>query len=503
MAFNLSDLHFLRPAWLLLALIGVLLPLLWRRNRDLQRRLRGNIAPHLLPHLLLTPSDPHRLRPVHLASALLVLGALAAAGPTWEQDRPAFLENRAPLIIALDLSPSMDNIDVPPTRLEAAKHKVHDLVARRKGARTALIVYAGSAHLVLPPTDDPALLDSFIQALASDLITRPGKDVAAVIEQARRLLDAEKSPGTLLLLSDGADVTQLPRLKPLLADSPLQVLVLAVGSNPGSFDAPALKQLAAATDAPLGSLTLNDDDLDWVELHAQQHFQAADEQQRALQWKDEGYWLCWPLLLVALFGVRRGWSLNWAAVVMLGLFLQPAPAQANGLADAFLTADQQGRWAFEHHHYPAAARLFVDPYWKGIAAYNAADYDLAQATFAQLDSAQAAFYLGNIHVRRFKFDQAISAYQQALQRQPQFPEASANLALAMALKKDTESAADNAPEVKPDAIKFDKTPGKGQTKAVQTEQASSDALWLQNLTTSPANFLRRKFSLQDQGGAHE
>lgn len=503
MAFNLSDLHFLRPAWLLLALIGVLLPLLWRSNRDLQRRLRGNIAPHLLPHLLLTPSDTHRLRPVHLASALLVLGALAAAGPTWEQDRPAFLENRAPLIIALDLSPSMDNIDVPPTRLEAAKHKVHDLVARRKGARTALIVYAGSAHLVLPPTDDPALLDSFIQALASDLITRPGKDVAAVIEQARRLLDAEKSPGTLLLLSDGADVTQLPRLKPLLADSPLQVLVLAVGSNPGSFDAPALKQLAAATDAPLGSLTLNDDDLDWVELHAQQHFQAADEQQHALQWKDEGYWLCWPLLLVALFGVRRGWSLNWAAVVMLGLFLQPAPAQANGLADAFLTADQQGRWAFEHHHYPAAARLFVDPYWKGIAAYNAADYDLAQATFAQLDSAQAAFYLGNIHVRRFKFDQAISAYQQALQRQPQFPEASANLALAMALKKDTESAADNAPEVKPDAIKFDKTPGKGQTKAVQTEQASSDALWLQNLTTSPANFLRRKFSLQDQGGAHE
>lgn len=106
-------------------------------------------------------------------------------------------------------------------------------------------------------------------------------------------------------------------------------------------------------------------------------------------------------------------------------------------------------------------------------------------------------------MRRFKFDQAISAYQQALQRQPQFPEASANLALAMALKKDTESAADNAPEVKPDAIKFDKTPGKGQTKAVQTEQASSDALWLQNLTTSPANFLRRKFSLQDQGGAHE
>lgn len=496
MAFNLSDFHFLRPGWLLLALLGLLLPLLWRRSKDLQRRLRGNIAPHLLPHLLLTPTDRHRLRPVHLVSALLIFGALASAGPTWEQDRPDFLENRAPLIIALDLSPSMDTADVPPTRLQAAQHKLQDLVQRRQGARTALMVYAGSAHLVLPPTDDPALLDSFIQALATDLISKPGRDVAGVIDQSKRLLAAENAPGSLLLITDGADLAQLPQLKQDLADSPLQVLVLAVGVN---FDADALKQLAAATDAPLGSLTLNDDDLDWVELHAQQHFQNADEQQRNLQWKDAGYWLCWPLLLLALFSVRRGWSLNWMAVLVLGACLQPAPAEANALTDAFFTRDQQGRWAFEHHHYPAAAALFVDPYWKGVAAYNAADYDLALATFAQLDTAQAAFYRGNIHVRRFKFDDAITAYQQALQQQPQFPEASANLALALALKKDTENASDNAPEVKPDAVKFDKATGKGKSKAIQTEQASNDALWLQNLTTSPANFLRRKFSLQDQG----
>ncbi len=483
---DLTDFHFLRPAWLLLALFGALLPLIWRRSRDLQRRLRGNIAPHLLPHLLLTPTDAHRLRPVHLVSALLMLGAVAAAGPTWEQDRPDFLENRAPLIIALDLSPSMDTADVPPTRLTAAKHTLHDLIQRRQGARTALLVYAGSAHLVLPPTDDPALLDSFIQALSTDLITRPGKDVASVIDQAKRLL--QHSPGTLLLITDGADTAQLPTLKQHLADSPLQVLVLALGSSP------TLKALASATDAPLGSLTLNDDDLDWIELHAQAHFQNADEQQRLLQWKDAGYWLCWPLLLLALLAVRRGWSLNWTAIVLLGVLLAPTQADAN----PFLTPDQQGRWAFEHHHYPEAAARFVDPYWKGIAAYNAADYDLAQATFAALNTPQAAFYLGNIHVRRFKFDDAIAAYQHALQLQPVFPQASANLALAIALKKDTESAEKNTPEVKPDEVKFDKAPGKGQSKAIQTEQANNDALWLQNLTTSPANFLRRKFSLQDQ-----
>ena len=521
MEINLSDFHFLRPAWLLLGIYGALLPLLWRRSQNRQRRLRAIIAPHLLPHLLITPQDHHRLRPVHLTSALLILGALAAAGPTWEQDRPAFVENRALLIIALDLSPSMDASDLQPTRLEAAKHKLHELIARRSGARTALIAYAGSAHLVLPATDDPALLDSLVQALGTDLIAKPGKNMVAVIEQAKRLLQADNTPASLLLITDGADTTQLDKLKQQLQSSPLQVLILAVGSANGgiirdasgqprtdsngrpelsSFDSSALKQLATAIGAPLGSLTVNNDDLDWIEGHARQHFQAASDEQRQLHWKDAGYWLCGSLLLLAFFSVRRGWSLNWTAALVLatGLALQPAPAQANTLVDAFFTPDQQGRWAFEHQHFPAAAALFTDPYWKGIAAYNAADFDLALASFAQLDTPQAYFYLGNIHVRRFKFEQAIAAYTQALTLQPQFPEARANLALARALLKDTDSAEQNAPETKPDQIKFDKQPGKGQSKPLQTQQAASDEQWLQNLTTSPANFLRQKFSLQDQ-----
>ncbi|RLU05190.1 hypothetical protein CS078_06445 [Pseudomonas prosekii] len=521
MEINLSDLHFLRPWWLLLMLFGALLPLLWRRSHNLQRRLRGNIAEHLLPHLLITPQDHQRLRPVHLLCTLLMLGAVAAAGPTWEQDRPDFLENRAPLIIAIDLSPSMDASDVPPSRLQAAQHKLHDLIQRRAGARNALIAYAGSAHLVLPPTDDPALLETFIQALSTDLIDKTGKNVSAVIEQAKRLLAAEKTPGTLLLITDGADTTQLDGLGKQLDGSPLQVLILAVGSDDGgvlrdangqprtdssgrpalgSFDQAALKQLASALDAPLGSLTLNNDDLAWIELHARQHFQNSSDEQRELHWKDAGYWLCWPLLLIGFFSVRKGWSLNWMAAVLLalGVGLQPATAEANSLTDAFFTRDQQGRWAFEHEHFPQAAALFVDPYWKGIAAYHAADYDVALASFARLQTPQAYFYLGNIYVKRFKFDQAIGAYQQALQLQAQFPEASANLALAKALQKDTDSAEQNAPEVKPDQIKMDKAPGKGQSKPVQTEQAASDELWLQNLSTSPAKFLKQKFSLQDQ-----
>lgn len=518
MEIDLSAFHFLRPLWLLAVLLGVLLPLLWHRSQDVVRRLQGSIAPHLLPHLLLTPRDNPRLRPVHLISALLVLGGLATAGPTWEQDRPPFLENKAPLILALDLSPSMNADDTSPTRLEAARHKLHDLIARRTGARTGLLVYGGSAHLVLPPTEDAALLNSFLQALSSELIERPGKDVVGVIDQARRLLDAEGGPGSLVLLTDGADTSQLDEIGKHLAGSKLQMLVLAVGSADagiirmadgqprtdasgrpvlGSFDKAALEKLAEAADAPLGSLTLNNDDLDWIELHAQRHFVAASDEQRESQWKDAGYWLTWPLLVLAFLCVRRGWSLNWSAALLLALNLTvPQPSRAEGVADAFLTPDQQGRWAFKQGHYPTAAAHFKDSYWKGIAAYRAADYDLALASFARLDSAPAYFYQGNIHTRRFHFDEAITAYRRALELQPQFPEASANLALAIALQKDHDAAAEKAPNLKPDEVKFDQS-GSSQGETVQTPQASSDALWLQNLSTSPAKFLKQKFSLQD------
>ncbi len=62
-----------------------------------------------------------------------------------------FVEDRAPLMIVLALSSSMDQPDVAPTRLERAKQKVSDLIAARAGARSGLIAYAGTAHLVDAP----------------------------------------------------------------------------------------------------------------------------------------------------------------------------------------------------------------------------------------------------------------------------------------------------------------------------------------------------------------
>lgn len=54
------------------------------------------------------------------------------------------------------------------------------------------------------------------------------------------------------------------------------------------------------------------------------------------------------------------------------------------------------------------------------------------------------------------------------------------------------------PDEKADKVVEDQTPAAGdQQQQQKTPQAASDQLWLNNLTTSPAQFLKRKFSIQD------
>ncbi|EHK65569.1 VWA domain-containing protein [Achromobacter arsenitoxydans] len=497
---DLSAFHFLRP-WFLL---GVALAIaLWAAGRGQRAGFGRNsgIATGLLPYLVVHTAGTRGPRPLDMVAAMLALGSVAAAGPAWQRDEPEFLDNVAPLVVAVDLSATMNATDVPPSRLEAAKHTVRDLAARRAGARTGLIAYAGSSHLVLPPTDDRELLDLFVQALSTDLIDRDGRDVPGVIDLTAQVLAAERAGGTLLLMTDGAPAPEQVRQRAQAADN-LQTLVMAVGNTEaqGGIDEPALRALARAADAPLGSLTGTPDDLDWITLHAQQHFESVqDADAGPAHWKDAGYWLCWPLALLALLTLRRGWRVAWQACVFAGVFLFTVPpeARADGLADVFLTPDQQGRLAFERGEYSAAAGHFQDPYWKGRAAYSAGDYAAALTAFSQQTTAEAYFYVGNTQVRLRRYDAALGAYDRALALRPGWEPALVNRGIVTRLlaAMSQEQQGDQADP--PDQTIADKTAKAGELSKVQVQQAASEDIWLRTLTLSPARFLRSKFAVQD------
>jgi len=74
-----------------------------------------------------------------------------------------------------------------------------------------------------------------------------------------------------------------------------------------------------------------------------------------------------------------------------------------------------------------ARELFTTPLWRGVAEYRSGDFHAALQSFSQLDSAQAHYNRGNTLMHLGRTQEAITAYRQALQLEPDHGDASFNL----------------------------------------------------------------------------
>jgi Ca-activated chloride channel family protein len=320
----LDAFHFLRPWWLLLIPAAIWLHITLRRAVSAADQWQGIIAPELLEHLVIGRGKMRRLRPYQLQTLLLVVMSLALAGPAWERELTPFTEDRAPLVIALELTDSMLGTDQPPTRLERAKQKVADLLAARSGARTAVVAYAGSAHAVLPLTDDTDLVNMYLESLTPDVMPLPGDRPDRALELAASMLARENAPGTVLFMSDGIDQGYADSFATVFSDSDDQLLILAFGTASGGLvaeggtgdmappvDRAGLRAAASAGGGNLVTSAVDDSDIEDLNRRVQRHLVNAIESDENLRWRDAGYFLVWPLALFTLLWFRRGWTVQW------------------------------------------------------------------------------------------------------------------------------------------------------------------------------------------------
>ncbi|CAH0529651.1 VWA domain-containing protein [Vibrio hippocampi] len=431
-----TQFHFIRPLWLLAYFpLVILIVLRWRRST--KSNWNHIIPKHLQQALIIGEQGWKSQLPLKLLMLILSLAILVCAGPTWQREASPFGEDKGALIIVLDVSQSMQQTDVAPTRLERAKFKIRDLLQQRKGGKTALVVYAGSAHIAMPLTEDNQVFLPLLDAISPKVMPAEGKAAQTALPQIKALSESLPT-ASILVVSDGVSDLAIQQYGDYFGNNNQLLMVLGVGNqNASSASAPdwaSLQDLASNSDGYFYALSLDDGDtaniIDAVERHTQ------IEGESTMPWKDMGYYLLFPMVLLALVWFRKGWLVQWLWLASLSLPMTYAPdvyaqqSQSDTLVasqatsqdhtpkttinffdrakqhwlDLWMTPEQQGQWYFNRGDYLKAANHYQDPLRKGIAFYYAREFTLAQAQFVQLNDNQTArLYLGNALARQREY----------------------------------------------------------------------------------------------------
>jgi Ca-activated chloride channel family protein len=466
--------EWLRPLWLLA--VPVLAWLLWRLwHRERQSGRWQLLLPAAFHQVLLKGGSGRSSKLPWLALGLAwLLAVLALLGPSWQRVEQSNQKPADPLVVLLELTPQMLATDGRPNRLEQTRRKLLDLLEARRDAQTAIIVYAGSAHSLVPLSDDLATSRNLLEALKPSLMPEPGRRADLAVTRALQLLEqAQLGQGRLLLITSTLDETERGGIQQALKKHPVPLLVLGVGSREGApvaqedgsflkdsrgailiprLDARSLRETAEAHDGRYAAIRLDDEDLRSLGLlDSPQTMRAAGEPTQLDSRIDQGYWLLLPLLLLAACAGRRGWLF----CLPLLLMLPPQSSLAFEFDELWLRPDQQGQRLLQAQRPDEAARHFVNPQWQGKALYEAADYSAAAERFARGDSAADHYNRGNALAKAGELEAALDAYEQALERQPELAAAQHNKALVEEALRQREnqqqSADDDTDEQQPTA----------------------------------------------------
>jgi Ca-activated chloride channel family protein len=431
-----AEFHFLRPEWLWALPVVLLVTLVLARRQLASGSWQRVVSPALLPYVLSAKPDSGLSYRWWLLALGGVLATLALAGPSWSRiEQPVFRSDQA-VVIALDLSRSMDAQDVAPSRLARARLKILDILAERKSGQTALVVFSSNAFTVTPLTTDTDTVASLVNSLSTDIMPSRGSYPVAAINKGRQLLEqAGAAFGEVLLITDGGTSPEAESAARALVDVGYTLSVLGVGTSDGApipragggfvtdrsgniavprLESNQLRRLAAAGRGRYTAMTTDNSDIKALLSGNVASGAGAGQSLATDQWREEGPWLLLLLLPIAALAFRRG------LVIGLAFFMLPMtePAHAFGWDDLWLNKNQQGQKKLEQGLPQEAAQLFEDPRWQAVSEYESGSYASSAAVFAEGDGADSLYNLGNALARTGKFESAIHAYDQALEQTP-------------------------------------------------------------------------------------
>lgn len=269
--------------FILLACGALIRRLLWQRHTAIL--LGGTGKKSQLSHF----SMPTKILKTLLLTVALVSLALALSRPQWDDTQQTVAQEGRDVLIMLDISRSMLAQDIKPSRLEAAKHKIKELVEQLTAERVGLIVFSGTAFVLCPFTRDTAAFLGFLQAIDAESISSGATALDKAFETAIETFSAmpTKKHKIVIIVTDGGDFSSsLQSIEAKIKEMGLTVFTLGIGTPEGApiplFDEqgrpqghikdaqgaivitrlnePLLKQLSAATGARYIRVAADDSD---------------------------------------------------------------------------------------------------------------------------------------------------------------------------------------------------------------------------------------------------
>jgi len=319
---SMQHFHFLRPYWLLAFIVIYYIIRAFSLRDDSLAQWRNLMSDEVLSHLTVSGNNNNWLSPQKMSLILAVPLCIVLMGPTWQQQPSPFSENNAPLIIALDVSKTMEQGDVQPSRLLRAKQKVIELLELRGDSKTALIAFAGSAHIVMPITNDREMIRHFLDALSENIMPVSGKLPETILPLADGLLTTSTVPGTLLLIGDGATSNTVSAFKDFFTTHSAQLIVWGFGKSVQSsqvseklsadiipMQLEQLKTLSTESNGRLLLMSNDNNDVKRLDNYIKHNLVIVDDNSRP--WHDSGYPFVFLVALIFLFWFRKGWTLQW------------------------------------------------------------------------------------------------------------------------------------------------------------------------------------------------
>lgn len=220
----------------------LLLPALWWIYLRLDRRKRGTLRFSDVTHLKHLPrSAAMRLRHIvpalRLAVLALVIVGLARPQAGWREQEVT--TEGIDILLALDVSNSMQAQDFRPNRLEAAKRVMADFIDGRKNDRIGCVIFAATSFSLCPLTLDYGVLKSFLERVDFGIIdgtrTAIGMGLANCV---RQLNDSRAKSKVIILLTDGSN--NAGRIDPFTAADmakalDIRIYTIGVGSRGGAL----------------------------------------------------------------------------------------------------------------------------------------------------------------------------------------------------------------------------------------------------------------------------